>query len=172
MKPAASIAVLAFSVAACATTPVQPADVPGPLLIFETGPCFGFCPVFAMTVSPDGRGQFTGTAFTAVLGERNFEVTPAQYEAFRLRLAPYRPDTSITYGYENCDGPVATDAPTVTAGWSQAGGESVSLEWYMGCRQPGLAENPDAIYGAWRELPAVARLVGFDDKRATYGRGD
>ena len=60
-------------------------------IAYETGPCFGACPVYRLTVNRDGSGLFVGRRFTAVTGERRFSVTPAQYRAFVRQLEPLRP---------------------------------------------------------------------------------
>ncbi|NWO68033.1 DUF6438 domain-containing protein, partial [Escherichia coli] len=60
---------------------------------YETGACFGRCPIYAVTVRPDGSGVFEGKRFTAVTGERAFKLSRAQYDAFAAKLAPYRPES-------------------------------------------------------------------------------
>ena len=64
---------------------------------------------------------------------------------------------------------MATDSPSVTVTWRDPGEEPVTLNWYMGCRQPGLADNSEALYKAWEELPVDA-LVGPDEGRQNFGR--
>ena len=89
---------------------------------YETGPCFGACPVFRVTVNSDGSGTFEGRRFTAVTGERGFRVTPAQYRAFADQLAPLRPASgTMRYAGEACE-MTATDMP------------SAEVDLALGCR--------------------------------------
>lgn len=172
-RPLATAALAAFMLAGCAhygaadSAPQGEAvsQAAGPAISLELSPCFGFCPTFAITVEPDGEGIYDGTRFVKTEGERRFTVSPQDYAAFRDRLADFRPAKSVRYDYENCDGPVATDHPSVKVSWTQADGETQVLDWYMGCRQPELSENSDAIYRAWQELPEVVALVGTDEER-------
>ena len=154
------------ALAGCVTPPTE-GNVES--IAFETEPCFGFCPQFAIEVGADGQGTYDGGSSVRQQGTHAFTVTPAQFAAFRDRLAPFRPAQSVTWDRQQCDGPVATDSPSVKVTWRDDAGETVTLDWYMGCRQPGLTEQSDRIYEAWQELP-LAALVGDDAERATYRR--
>ena len=147
------------------TEPPRGAQAADPTIDFAVSPCFGFCPDFSITLAPSGEGTYEGNRFVKTEGRATFTVTPQEYAAFRERLAPFRPEQSVRYDYEHCDGPVATDHPSVSVRWTDAVGEARELDWYLGCRQPELTENSDAIYQAWQELPAVAELVGTDEER-------
>jgi len=154
------------ALAGCVTTP-EPSNVAS--ISFETEPCFGFCPQFAIEVRADGQGTYQGGTSVRQQGNHTFTASPTEFAAFRDRLAPFRPAQSAAWGHDKCDGPIRTDSPSVKVTWRDQTGESVTLDWYMGCRQPGLAEHSDEIYKAWQELPLDA-LVGNDDERANYPR--
>jgi hypothetical protein len=134
--------------------------VRGEMLRYTTSPCFGGCPVYTLTVRPDGTGTFEGQRFTAVTGARDFRVTPAQYEAFLTRLAPYRPRSGtvrIAPDTPQC-GPAATDMPSVEVQWDGKAGHR-ALSYYFGCdrlRNPGMA---DAL-GSAPDLLPIAGLIG------------
>ena len=162
------ICALALALGGC-VTPVTHGDTGAPSSIdYSLTPCFGFCPAFSLSVSDDGTGTYDGQAFVATRGEAGFMASDAEFAAFAHRLAPFKPQKSVNYGYENCDGPVATDSPSVSITWHDPGEDPVTLTWYMGCRQPVLVENSDALYTAWQELP-VAELVGSDEERQNFG---
>ncbi|UVI38856.1 DUF6438 domain-containing protein [Qipengyuania spongiae] len=162
------LAALALApLAACATVPALEAGAER--ISFSAEPCYGFCPAFEVTAGADGEGRYEGRSSVKVTGARQFSVTPEEFAAFRDRLAPYRPAQDVRYDHENCDAPLATDMPAVQVIWREANGRSTTLDWYMGCAQPGLAENREAIYGAWRELP-LEELVGADSERQGYAR--
>ena len=88
----AVVVLMAVALAGCAKTGTRPDGKPVPIegdsITYETGPCFGACPVYSVTVRPDGTGVFDGKRFTAVSGVRAFTLTKAQYDAFAARLAP------------------------------------------------------------------------------------
>jgi hypothetical protein len=135
---AASAAALPAS-AAPPTTPVQ-------TISYETGPCFGACPVYRVHVSSDGSGRFEGIRFTAVTGPRQFRATYEQYRAFARRLEPVRPARgSVRYEGRACR-TTATDLPSVEVTWRSPRGTQ-SLYFYHGCdmqRNRALARRLDA----------------------------
>ncbi len=163
MKQVLGFGVLAVALGGCipqSRVPAGPVPIEGDSIRYETGPCFGACPVYAVTVRPDGSGVFEGKRFTAVTGARNFTLSRAQYEAFAGRLAPYRPasgDVRYSHGEPNCAN-APTDMPSVDIRWTRAIGDSQGLYFYLGCRRdnPALAE---ALGGAVELLP-VQELIG------------
>ena len=54
MRTAALGASLLLAACAAASAPASPAET----ISFETGPCFGACPVYRLTVNSDGSGTF------------------------------------------------------------------------------------------------------------------
>src|SRR3954466_16408375 len=103
MKAAILALVMAFvatpgHAAAPPRTPVQ-------TITYETGPCFGACPVYRVSISSDGVASFEGIRFTAVIGPRSSRAPPAQYRAFAAQLEPVRPARgSIRYEGRACRG--------------------------------------------------------------------
>lgn len=163
-KHLALIAVLAL--AGCAR---QVAGLPGELpptaaeaIEYETGPCFGVCPVFRISVAADGKGLFVGMRNTAVSGERAFVVTPEQYRAFAGRLAPYRPaagDRVFQPGSELC-GQTATDMPSVDVHWRAPRQVPQRLFYYYGCDREKNRAMASALGDAIDALPQVNAMVG------------
>jgi hypothetical protein len=148
MKLPAFAALAALSVAACATAP--PAESSGVGLAsisYETGPCFGACPVYRVTVSADGAGRFEGRRYTAATGVRTFAVTPRQFDAFARQLAPLRPtESERRYSGEACE-MMATDLPSTEVAWTEADGSRRTLYFYHGCdmeENRAIAERLDA----------------------------
>lgn len=137
---APAIAATLIALPACATprsvTPIQ-------TISFETGPCFGACPVYRVTVNSDGSGTFEGRRFTAVTGTRPFRATPAQYRAFAAHLAPLRPASgTVRYSGDACRS-MATDLPSAEVTWRSPRGEQI-LYFYYGCdmaRNRAIAER-------------------------------
>lgn len=135
--------------------PGGPIPIEGDSIRYETGPCFGACPVYSVTVRPDGSGVFNGIRFTAVTGERKFTLSAAQYDAFARALAPYRPESGerrIVPGEPGCERP-ATDLPGVSIRWTRAIGDSQALDVYYGCNMEANARMNEALGNAPDALP-------------------
>ncbi|MBV9884391.1 MAG: hypothetical protein JO276_15385 [Sphingomonadaceae bacterium] len=147
-------------VLAAAALPAQAAPArAGPVetISYETGPCFGRCPVYRVTVRSDGRGSFEGIRFTAFTGTRPFRLTRAQYLAFARRLAPDRPAQGERHyqpGTPLCR-QAATDLPSVSIVWRGRGAQSLYV--YYGCdrRQNG------AMFDRLSSAPALLPIGDF-----------
>ena len=161
MKRTVMIAALAagLGAAGCAGSAKGVEDRTADSISYETGPCFGACPVYRLTVQRDGAAVFEGIRFTKVQGRREFRLSPARYRAFASRLAPLRPRT----GDVRFDAPprcerVATDLPSVTVRWQQGSGRAQSLYYYYGCDM----EKNRSIAERLRRAPealAIADLI-------------
>ncbi len=126
-----AIAAVLFALPACAAAAPRGRSVQ--TISYETGPCFGACPVFLVTVDSDGSGAFEGRRFTAVTGRRTFRITPAQFRAFAARLEPLRPASgSVRYSGSPLCRSMATDLPSVDVKWRSRRGEQ-HLYFYYGC---------------------------------------
>lgn len=140
-----------------------PASAPivrGEMIRYTTTPCGGACPVYTVTVRPDGSGTFEGQRFTAVTGARDFRVSPAQYEAFLTRLGPYRPRSGsirTAPGTPDC-GQHATDMPSVEVQWDGKAGHR-ALSYYFGCDRERNRTMADAL-GSAPDLLPIASLIG------------
>jgi hypothetical protein len=133
----------------------------GETIRFETGRCFGTCPVYSVTVRPDGTGTFEGRQFTAVTGSRDFRLTTAEYRAFAERLAPYRPaqgEQRYEPGSPLCPNH-ATDMSSVDVTWSGGAGGARHLYFYLGCVSEDRQDARTALRTAPELLP-IAPLVG------------
>lgn len=144
---------------ACASAsgqPGAPASAPASIT-YSTGPCFGACPVYSVTVRGDGTGVFTGERFTAVTGQRDFTLSRQQFAAFADMLVAHRPEgrEEITHGHPRCR-MVATDMPSAEVTWNDAEGPD-TLSYYFGCRDP---EN-ETLAEALRDAPRMLPIEGF-----------
>jgi len=153
------LALALLPLSACATVPTRPPAGDVESIVYETGPCFGACPVYRVTVNADGSGLFEGRRFTPVTGERAFRVTPAQFLAFARHLESVRPVSGVVrYAGENCR-QIATDMTSVEVTWRAAGAEQ-QLYFYYGCdleRNEALGAH---LIEAPDYLPPVAELLG------------
>jgi hypothetical protein len=139
---AMALAALPVSASAAPGTPVQ-------TISFETGPCFGACPVYRVVINSNGSGTFEGIRFTAVTGTRPFRATIAQYQAFARQLEPIRPARgAVRYEGRACHS-MATDLPSADVTWRSSRGTQ-SLHFYYGCdmqRNRALADRLTAAPG-------------------------
>lgn len=150
MKSIATILAAALALPACAAAP--PAGTPVQTIIFETGPCFGACPVYRVVVNSDGSGTFEGRRFTAVTGTRAFRATTRQYQAFARQLEPLRPSGgTVRYSGEACAA-MATDLPSAEVTWRSRRGEQ-NLYFYYGCDMERNRAIADRLSAAPAFLP-------------------
>ncbi|PXA97124.1 hypothetical protein DMC47_15480 [Nostoc sp. 3335mG] len=136
------------------TTEAPPVAIERETISYETSPCFGTCPVYRVTIHPNGSGVFEGRRFTKIVGTREFKATPAQYRAFAAKLEPYRPrrgERLIQPGQPGCDN-APTDMPSVDVRWNERSGAAQHLSFYYGCRMRDQAMN-EALRSAPNELP-------------------
>jgi hypothetical protein len=157
----------ALALAGCAATQTAvPGGAPMPAeattITYETSPCFGACPVYSVTVRPDGTGTFEGRRFTAVEGARAFQAGPEAYRRFAAALAPHRPagERLLQPGQPGCEN-APTDMPGVDVRWRDAGGGGAHLVFYGGCRM-GNEALAEAVRAAPDALP-IAAFIGPRD---------
>ena len=142
------------------TAPARP--VTNEAIEYQTGPCFGRCPVYRFQVSPNGQGSFTGIRFTAVTGQRSFRATPEQVAALAQLLAPYRPATGRTQRYSHgepgCER-AATDMPSAEVRW-RARRSTTTLYFDFGCDRDANHAIAAALGNAPDLIPALVPLIG------------
>jgi hypothetical protein len=157
------------ALAACASTVAQAPDgAPIPVeraaITYSTQPCFGTCPVYAVTVSPDGQGVFEGRNHTAVNGEKRFVVDAATYRRFADHLAGLKPesgDRRIDMQSPDC-GVAPTDMPSIEVRWSTGtGGPDQTLSLYLGCR----GEEAQRVATVLKTAPDLLPIAAYIGKR-------
>ncbi len=129
----------------------------GDTIRFSAGPCFGVCPAYTLSVTPDGSGLLEPQRFTAVPGPTRFTVTPAQYRRLRAALNQFRPPagTAKRIGHgENCVR-FATDMAGYRIEWVRGDAPPTRLEFQSGCM--------DASYGKLRAtIAAIPRMLQIE----------
>jgi hypothetical protein len=141
MKKALFLLAATLAVPAAAQSPTRS---PTRSITYETGPCFGRCPVYSVTIYSNGRATFTGRRFTTVEGIREFRVPAGTYQIFARHLEPLRPARAgeVRYSGDRCR-VMATDLPSAKVTWEGQGGGR-SLYFNYGCdmqRNRALAER-------------------------------
>ena len=143
----------------CATVPDGPVAIETDSISYTTGPCFGTCPMYTVSIRPDGSGTFEGRRFTAVTGTRAFRATPEQYRAFAAHLAPLRPaEGAVRLSGEACASQ-ATDLPSAEVTWFSQIGNSQSYYLDFGCDRERNQAARERLQSAPALLP-IADLIG------------
>lgn len=122
------------------------AQVVGPVTI-SVGPCFGFCPVYKVTVSPDGTINFVGERHTAVLGARRRNGGAATYRGLIAELSTFRPAAGTKVQIA-CDA-VVSDTPGYTITWNDPDVRETIATHQGGC-SGGAGQQLDTVL---RKLP-------------------
>jgi hypothetical protein len=157
--PTGALVAAMIALPGCVTTGGGETITPPPgaradTISIAAGPCFGACPSYKVTVTPDGSGLLEPRRFTAVPGPTRFTVTPLQYRRLRTALAAYRPATSTkkTIGHnENC-ARFATDQPGYVIEWTRADAKPTQLDFQSGCHDARYAKLRAAIAAIPRTL--------------------
>jgi len=140
-----------LSLGACAATGTPPGTASQPAaaetIAVSVGPCFGFCPVYTVSVSPAGMVTFNGERHTTELGEKTRDAGPAEYRALATALAAYRPTTGTT-GESQCDTRISDQSHTRIT-WTAPDRTVTTLEHDKGCRS---AAN-DRLNALLQDLP-------------------
>lgn len=140
----------------CCTPRVQSGALPTPAkeeIRLSRGPCFGFCPVYTLAVTPAGRVDFKGERHTVVLGPRSHTVGRAGYEDVRRALAPMRPATGSETAFA-CASEMPTDTASLTIEWIEADGGRTALTYRLGCRDEAGAAIERTVEEQLRRLEA------------------
>jgi hypothetical protein len=151
------VAIALSALGACADMTARP---PGPTqaasssetIAWSVGPCFGFCPVYTVTVSPSGTVTFDGERHTAMLGKHSREGGAQAYAATAAALATYRPASGTT-AQTTCEQRMS-DQSTMRITWTAPGGAVTTLEHDRGCRSP----RNDGLNAALQALPAQLKI--------------
>lgn len=153
------IVALLGSLAACSMSAITPANSPDlanqEIIQYTVGPCFGACPVYAVTIRPNGRVDFEGKQHTAVQGTRVLPAEPAIYKQVKVRLKPYRPIDGSTETTQ-CENQI-TDQQTYQIIWQKADGRQTVLNHNRGC----LSETNRALNEVLDRLPQELGIAGW-----------
>jgi len=120
----------------------------------SVGPCFGFCPVYSVSIGSDRQVSFSGERNTAVLGDRQRRADPKLFAHVAASLEPFRPAEAAS-GRVACDAAIS-DTSTYTITWIAADGRRTVATHQSGC-SGGPGKELDQI------LRALPGKLGVDD---------
>lgn len=135
----------------------------GETITYTAGACLGRCPVYSVTLGPDGQGIFSGERFVGQIGDYRFQASPDMVHRYTRALARLRPksDRVIAPGERDC-GPAATDQPTIDVVWQAAERPPVRLHVYTGCTSREARHLASALRGLpMTDLP-LQNMLGSD----------
>lgn len=147
----------ALALAACAAPANPGLDAPAPdpqtadrgSITLEETPCFGFCPVYTMTLNSDGSYILDGGRHSRTEGVQEDALARAAYDqaAGALREAEFdsRPK-QIVMGAPSCETP-RTDAQTAIITWRRPEGTK-QVRFYKGCGLPAMKAAVKALRAA------------------------
>lgn len=168
---AAVMLAAAASLSACSTTASAPALAASVAqqesISYSVGPCFGFCPVYSVMLSPGGTVSFEGKRHTTVLGHRTRQAGPMAYAEVMAALAPFRP-ASGTVAKTTCE-VEASDGSTYQIIWTTRDGGRTVLDHGLGCR----STRNDRLNEALRRIPGSLGISDWSQQisRAGVSRG-
>ncbi len=158
---------IAAAAAACSggevgVTQAQPGD---PVIVLSEGDCEQTCPVYDMTLHPDGRYVLNGVKFVKTLGVSDGELGKDAWtkaEATLNEAGFWSQATDQTsMASENCH----AGAPTVQVTWRTSEGRQKTIRYTAGCGGP---ETRQAIVGL-RAAMSFDSLVWTDARFAPDG---
>lgn len=169
MKALSLVSALTLTAAlgACATIPADRPPVGAETIRYSVGPCFGFCPVYTVAVTPDGHVAFDGERHTATLGKQEKDGGAQAYRTMSKALAAYRPATGTTADTE-CESRMS-DQQHYRIVWTAADGTETVLQHDRGCR----STQNDQLNKTLEALPSKLGIADWAKQttRPGVGRG-
>jgi hypothetical protein len=160
-----ALTVIAVALGGCVTLmgkPETPAVAPE-TISYSVGPCFGFCPVYKVEVTPAGHVTFEGERHTATLGKQEIDGGTKAYSAISKAVAAHRPASGQTE-QTKCEQSIS-DMQHYRITWTAADGTQTVLEHDKGCRS---AKN-DALNKAMEALPAKLGIADWAKQETRQG---
>jgi hypothetical protein len=150
-----------------AVVDARPADPPSrePVATLQRTACFGWCPVYTVSIYRDGVIEYTGTDFVKTKGQATGVLPPDKVDAIdQLFAAAHYFDFKDTYTrYE------VTDNPSAITSWHH-GGKVKTIDHYHGDKHapPALTQLEDDL----DKLIGIERWIGTRAERENLaGRG-
>mgnify|MGYP000880816706 CR=1 FL=1 len=112
-----------FAIAACAPVEAQPAPS-STAITLTRGACFGFCPVYSVSIPGDGGVRYHGRDFVNVVGERSATIPRADVERLLARFDAVNFE-SLQDAYRG----EMTDLPTTTVTLERNGRRKTVLDY-------------------------------------------
>jgi hypothetical protein len=157
-----AVAIFAAATAACSPSEqgVLQAQADDAVIVLSEGECAQTCPVYDMTLHPNGAYALNGVMFVKTLGvsegklgKSAWEKAEKALEASGFWTLPVNQTSNLS---ENCH----AGAPTVNVTWRTTEGKQKTIAYTAGC---GGTEMRDLVI-ALREAMAFGDLVWTEDR--------
>ncbi len=160
----------AVSAAAVACSPaeqgVSQAQTGDAVVVLSEGECEQTCPVYDMTLHPDGSYALNGVKFVKSTGVSEGNLGADAFKAAETALTEAGfwalPPNQTSAVSENCH----SGAPTVNVTWRNDAGKQKSVAYTAGCGGPEMKN----VVIALREAMSFNALVWTDERFAPDGR--
>ncbi|MDX2135875.1 MAG: DUF6438 domain-containing protein [Saprospiraceae bacterium] len=120
-----------------------------PLVVLQTAGCFGFCPVYTVTVYPDGRAQYFGAQNVALAGEAVFQLTPEELRTLKASV-----EAANLWQYPDRLPSQVADAPFNTLRVFRADGAVKSVT--------GSIDRPQALLDLEKQIKDMGKAHGLE----------
>jgi hypothetical protein len=130
-----------------------------PLATLERTACFGFCPIYKVTIFRDGVVEYEGKQFVKIRGRAIRRLSARQLAQLRelFRRNDY---LRLASAYDRLD---ATDLPWAYTSYSPVPGQTKSIRHYLGDRSasPALSRVEEGI----DRLVEIEQWIGTPEER-------
>tara|TARA_R110002126_G_C10253376_1_gene482286 strand:- start:118 stop:624 length:507 start_codon:yes stop_codon:yes gene_type:complete len=164
MMRALLLALTALALSACATTQTGPGPtgVAWTEIEISEGVCFGFCPIYTITITPDDRYQLNGERFTRHDGQTSGTLDAGSFQRLAAILQRHGAESlpaDITMNNPaNCGRSVMSDMPDFRLGLTGPDGRQ-DIVWYPGCADSPYRDALSQIQTAVREVYEYETLI-------------
>lgn len=149
-----TLIIMACGAACHATSPSNSGNSPTgrhePLATLERTACFGFCPIYKVTIFRDGIVEYEGEKFVKIVGRATGRLTARQLAQLN-ELFQINGYLRLENAYDSLD---ATDLPYAFTSYSPAGGQTKTIRHYLGDRSA-----PEALT---RVEQGIDRIVNIE----------
>lgn len=167
LRAFAYAAVAAAALAACspAEQGVTQAQTGEAVVVLSEGACEQTCPVYDMTLHPDGTYILNGVKFVKTMGVSDGQLGTDAWKAAEAALTEANFWTLAPNQTSNASENCHPGAPTVNVTWRTDAGKQKTIAYTAGCGGPEMR----TLVIALREAMAFDRLVWTDDRFAPDG---
>jgi len=170
MRVLALASVFAFACGSATPAPPPPSNhggTPGGghehLASIERTACFGWCPIYKLTVYRDGVVEYDGDSYVKTKGKATGQLTVEQLTAIDEL---FQKNGYMGFADTYTDASV-TDMPSVHTSYS-AGGKTKSIQHYLGDQH--APEQLSTVEEGLDHIVQVERWIGTEDEREKMGR--
>jgi hypothetical protein len=151
----------------CSATPARTEPQPtgaGAAIMAELsrGECYGYCPVYSISIHEDGTVNYHGIRFVKTVGDSTFRISTAQVAEIRAAFKKAR-FSDLSGDYTHVD---MTDAETVATALTEHGQTKRVAHYHGDTKAPAQLNELEAEID---RLVDIDRLIGTEQEREQIG---